>query len=680
MSLITIQHPYLRAVLPLVMVLFVLFYLPSGTCAQSYKQYVKAGDKAFAEQSWMQSLNYYAKALAFKPRKKTLLLQYALSAKELSAYDIAIPIFIELSKEKDAFFSVAAFHLGACYRLKGEYEKAISAYEQYIMQDKVDAQLKLDAITFIEDCKWAFNVVQSRTRDSVIHLNQKINGPWSEFAPWYHKDTLYFSSLRFDNKKDPITPSRKLSGVLYSIKGAKARTVPRQFNDPDRHTAHTITSLNGNFQVYTLCDYQQIGTAIICQLYLRTWDLKKKRWSKPTLLPESINFKGATSTQPTLQLLSSGKYRLIFVSNRPGGTGKNDLWYSDQQPDGSWGIPVPLSSINTKGNEGTPYFHNRSQVLYFSSDGRRGLGGYDIYKSEWDGNSFGEVSHLGYPINTSYNDLYYFINADSTHVYLSSNRPGSYYLDEINKACCNDIWAVLLEKPNIPNQPQKNTIDSSLIALIPNKESGIPNPLKIDAEPEPTTLEAFLPLRLYFHNDEPDKRTQKTTTKQTYGQSFANYYQLKTEYLQEYGKGLPDEARKLAGIQIEDFFEKEVRKGNDWLQRFSEILLDRLEQGDQVEIFVKGFTSPRAKSDYNLNLGKRRISAVRNHFSDWEDGIFQNFLATGQLKISERSFGETTASADVSDVLEDQRNSVYSPAAARERRVEIVEIKSNSRQ
>lgn len=627
----------------------------------------------------MPALNYYSKALAFKPKKKSLLLQYALAAKELSAFDVAIPILEDLSKENDKFFSAINFHLATCYRLKGEYDKAIIAYDQYLQQERTEEQLKAEAQLKKEECQWAIGVVKQKTKDSVIHLNQKINGPWSEFAPSFIRDTLYFSSLRFDNKKDPVNPPRKLSGVLYSIKGAKARTVPRQFNDPDRHTAHTTTSANGNFQVYTLCDYQQTGTEILCQLYMRTWEAKKKKWSKPVLLPESINPKSSTSTQPALQLLPNGKYRLYFISNRKGGTGKNDLWFCDQQSDGSWSTPMPVVALNTPGNEASPFFHLPSGILYFSSDGRKGLGGYDIYQSAWDGTKFGPVNHLGYPINSSYNDVYYFINSDSSHVYLSSNRPGSYYLDEINKACCNDIWAVLLDKPDNPDQPRKQTLDSGLIAQIPNKDNGIPQTLKVDAEPEPTTLEAFLPLRLYFHNDEPDKRTQRTTTKQTYEQSYQAYYALKSEYLREYGKGLPEDARNLAGIQIEDFFEKEIRKGNDWLQRFSEILLDKLEQGDQVEIFVKGFTSPRAKSDYNLNLGKRRISSVRNHFSDWQDGIFQNYLASGQLKISERSFGETTASADVSDALEDQRNSVYSPAAGRERRVEIVEIKRTSK-
>ena len=123
------------------------------------------------------------------------------------------------------------------------------------------------------------------------------------------------------------------------------------------------------------------------------------------------------------------------------------------------------------------------------------------------------------------------------------------------------------------------------------------------------------------------------------------------------------------------FFDNKVQKGYDHLFLFSNILLKRLNDGDQVEIFLKGFTSPRAKTDYNLYLSKRRISCVRNHFKTYADGIFQTYLKSGQLIISEKPFGETTASQGISDDLDDQRNSIYSVEASVERRVEIVEIK-----
>jgi outer membrane protein OmpA-like peptidoglycan-associated protein len=119
----------------------------------------------------------------------------------------------------------------------------------------------------------------------------------------------------------------------------------------------------------------------------------------------------------------------------------------------------------------------------------------------------------------------------------------------------------------------------------------------------------------------------------------------------------------------------EVKKGHDHLQLFSEILLKRLKTGERVEIVIKGYTSPRAKSDYNDNLAKRRISSLRNHFYEWQYAVLEPFLSNGKLVISESPYGESQAETGISDDLFDERNSIYSVGASRERRVEIIEVK-----
>ncbi|MCB0639856.1 MAG: hypothetical protein KDC54_24705, partial [Lewinella sp.] len=189
-------------------------------------------------------------------------------------------------------------------------------------------------------------------------------------------------------------------------------------------------------------------------------------------------------------------------------------------------------------------------------------------------------------------------------------------------------------------------------------------------EPElPNTLEEFLPLPLFFDNDQPDPRTRAVTTELTYTDTYEAYLSRQTAYFDEF----TDDPNGQEAL--EDFFTQDVEDGYRRLERFSEILLTLLEDGQTVEIFLKGYTSPRARGDYNLLLGKRRVSAVRNHFEQWRDGVFEPYLQDGQLIISEVSFGETRAAANVRDERAGDRASIYSPEAARERRVEIVEVK-----
>ncbi len=466
-------------------------------------------------------------------------------------------------------------------------------------------------------------------------------------------------------------PPRKIAKVLMSLRGSKGRTMKRSFNENLKHTAHTTFSKDGNRIYYTICDYKE-NAEIRCQLYYREKD-SRKRWGKAQKMPEDINLSDYTFTHPNIGTNEkTGEETLYFVSNRPGGKGKLDIWYCTVLKNGKFSEVKNINKINTAENDITPFYQNTTQTLFFSSDGYRSMGGYDIYKTKINDDELTEPEHTGYPLNSSYNDVYFTINKDSTLAYFSSNRLGSMYLDETNKSCCNDIYKVTFKTTDSIDLIPPVDDSLTLVFEIPDPEPIPPDPTE---EIPPSTLEDFLPLALYFDNDEPDKRTRRTITKKSYAETFMKYYDRKRDFVNEFSSGVPEGERTAAKININLFFENKVKRGFDYLDLFSQILLQRLEEGEKVEIFVKGFTSPRAKSDYNLHLGKRRISSVKNHFKTYNNSVFQSYLEKGQLIISERSFGETTVAEGVNDDLENQRLSIYSVEASLERRVEIVEIK-----
>ncbi|MEO1628382.1 MAG: hypothetical protein AAFV25_24765, partial [Bacteroidota bacterium] len=591
--------------------------------------------------------------------------------REFFAYELADEYYKKVYySNRKAEFPLLLFRMAETQRLMGQYDMALTYFDQYLKAHPSGSKAA-EARQQVANCQWAQELIGAPAAVTVSHLNKRVNTPYSEFGPVLRGDTLFYSSLRYDNYKDDHQPKRKYTKVLQSVRGGRGRPLSRGFNDKKYHTAHTTFSLDGKVMYYTLCEYVS-STNIRCAIYSRTKD-KRRRWTRPKKLPEGINAPGYTATQPNIAYDSINKREILFfTSNRPGGKGKLDIWYALPNSSGKFAKAQNAEAINTAEDDATPFFHKQSQTLFFSSKGRQGLGGYDVYSIPYDGKGWGEVRHGGYPLNSSYNDVYFSLNPDSTVAYLASNREGSLYLEKENKSCCNDIYKVQIfkdttEKNLVPEDSLTIVVDTPPVAVIP------PVPPKL--EPVPTTLEDFLPLALYFHNDEPDRRTRRTTTKKTYEQSYFDYYALKSNYLREYAGPLPETVRFQAETEMDDFFESKVRKGYDYLILFSDILLKRLEQGEQVEIFVKGFTSPRAKSDYNLALGKRRVSSVRNHFNTHMNGIFKPYLQSGKLIISEKSFGETTAAKSISDDLFDLRNSVYSIGAAKERRVEIVEIK-----
>lgn len=644
-----------------------------GVGAQTFRAYAIAGEKALKDKDYFAAMLYYGKALEQQPDHLPTLLLYADAAQASFSLELAAKTYEKLiQRDKAKQYPQAWFKLGQVYKILGQYDKAKIHFENYLQMQPNGSWLSL-AKTEIESCSWAMESLNQPLPFKVNTLGNKVNSDFSDFAPLLAGDTLYYSSYRFDLAKDKHKPRRKQTKLMFSVKGARGKALSNQLNVEGKHTAHIAFSIDKQRMYFTLCDF--VGaTNIRCAIYYREKD-KRKRW-KPemTKLPDSINVAGYTFTQPCIAYDSILKTEvLFFVSDRPGGQGGLDIWQAAVlKGDNKFGTPVNLAAINSTGNDVTPFFHQNSQTLYFSTDGRSGFGGYDVMEAKYAADQGWQPGKpLGAPFNSSYNDLYYVLLPDGKKGYLASNRTGTQYLDPKLKSCCNDIFEFAYVPPPPPKQP-----DTLGTPSLP----GVSNEFPVVAPPPPgppSRLEDFLPFALYFDNDEPDKRTRKTVTRRDYTQTFYPYYERREEYIAEYTRGLNNSELEQAEAAMESFFEDEVRKGQEWLLHFAQILSERLILGDSVEIFIKGFTSPRAESDYNLALGKRRISSLRNFFNTYENGVFQPFLNTSQLKITERSFGETTARKEVSDDLFDVKNSVFSIGAAKERRVEIVEIKTS---
>jgi len=164
----------------------------------------------------------------------------------------------------------------------------------------------------------------------------------------------------------------------------------------------------GNAFYFTRCESEDDG----CMIYESS--LTNGIWTRPEPLPRSINQPGSNARDPYL----NGD-TLIFSSDRNGGTGGYDIWLSTRDND-TWTEPVNIGNpVNTVFDERSPYFHAQDQILYFSSNGHPGLGKMDVFACNMVSH---EIFNLGKPFNSGYNDVSF-----STHNnkgYLASNRPG----------------------------------------------------------------------------------------------------------------------------------------------------------------------------------------------------------------------------------------------------------------
>jgi hypothetical protein len=151
------------------------------------------------------------------------------------------------------------------------------------------------------------------------------------------------------------------------------------------------------------------------------------------------------------------------------------------------------------------------------------------------------------------------------------------------------------------------------------------------------------------------------------------------KYQTEYSTGLEPVKAEIAKEDIENFFIEYVDQGVKDLELFRDLLLEELKNGSKINLTVKGFASPLAKTDYNVNLTKRRISSLVNYLREFDNGVFAPYLDGnaangGKVQFTQVPFGEYTANKLTSDNFHDQKNSVYSRSAAIERKIEIQSV------
>ncbi|MFM7814013.1 MAG: DUF1573 domain-containing protein, partial [Flavobacteriales bacterium] len=191
------------------------------------------------------------------------------------------------------------------------------------------------------------------------------------------------------------------------------------------------------------------------------------------------------------------------------------------------------------------------------------------------------------------------------------------------------------------------------------------------APSQPTSLRVML----YFHNDEPDPDTWLDQSTWTYQRAYASFMALQPNYQRD---------KSAAALQdMETFFTERVEGGWKRLDSLYTLTEQHLLRGDSVTIRVRGFASPRAQSEYNVHLSRRRISSFVNELKVVRDGQLAKYMQGAknrktQLAIEYLPFGESTSRAGVSDQLDDEPRSIYSLDAALERRIEIEAVFSSN--
>lgn len=292
------------------------------------------------------------------------------------------------------------------------YNEAISVSSKYIEIEKDDYKIK-EAINKIEICKFRQMQTQNPSIISPIRLDEAINTKKNEYFPTITAENNTILFTREIDRQEDIFISRKSDD-----KWTNAVSVSPLINTTSNEGAHSL-SADGMQMYFTRCTPE--GG---CDIYYTVKD-QSGYWMTPKPL-FAINSRYWES-QPCL---SADNKKLFFVSNRPGGFGKMDIWCSNLV-DNQWSKPYNLGKqINTKENEMSPFIHFDNQTFYFASDGHIGMGGFDIFYSKIiDDTTFSQPSNLGFPINNKSNQFRLIVDASGRNAYYSFQTDSIYGQD-----------------------------------------------------------------------------------------------------------------------------------------------------------------------------------------------------------------------------------------------------------
>ncbi|RYG05882.1 MAG: hypothetical protein EOO07_29635, partial [Chitinophagaceae bacterium] len=333
------------------------------------------------------------------------------------------------------------------------YDEAIKAFENFIANYKINDDFVAKAKLEIASSKYALYEMRYPRLFKIARLSNNINQAGSNYAPAIGSSELYFTSSR------PIGAE----GKNQILEGSKGQVRVFKKETPYVNTIYSVDIENPTAEKVSIqkinMDLRKMETAAATvhpngeMMFLTAWATDKeyqKRniyisrkegsgWGAPVVIGAEINISGFNSMQPSVT--RDGKY-LMFSSDSPGGLGGYDLWFATLRSDGTIGNAVNMGDkINTKEDEQAAYYLPATQKLLFSSNGRVGLGGFDFYEAFGDFVKWSKPENMGYPFNSSKDDIYFTaINSSGTDGYISSDR---------ESLCCLELFYIKTERISV---------------------------------------------------------------------------------------------------------------------------------------------------------------------------------------------------------------------------------------
>ncbi len=431
--------------------IFLLFFLFlfAGNVVFSQSS-LRRANKFYELNEFNAAVEAYIDILNKEPANLEALSKIADSYRMLNQMEEAAQFYEQIVQQR-GFDPIILFHYGKVLKALGKYEEAKKWFATYAEAYPGYGEQYISSCSFAQELQKANTIYEIK--------REYINSPEADFAPAFNNDKIVFASARTD-----IIPEsqRRKASVVAGVDNqlyVSGRTANGFLNKPEFfHTTVQYSknegplsfSKDGKWVAYTrnnfVNNHRQIPEAgMELSIYICSVD-RRGIWSEP--IPFSYNGSGFSTGYPCF---ADNGSTLYFASNRPDGYGGFDIFVS-RRDGNSWTVPKNLGPvINSSGNEISPFFDG--QEMYFASDWHEGLGGYDIFKVSKVGDNWRNFSNLGIGINSPRDDYGLIYDAVNNLGYFTSNRIDGKGNEDIYQFRKNTEDILITIKDGLTNEP-----------------------------------------------------------------------------------------------------------------------------------------------------------------------------------------------------------------------------------
>lgn len=600
------------------------------------------------------AINYYTPYADKNSKNATVQFHLAELHEKTRDYQNAAEYYLKAfeldNKNPDAFYR----HI-VMLKMTGDAELAKEKFNEFndlIRKNRYPAQWRRVIKEEIQSCDTAIALKNDPLPVEIIHAGPGINGPHAEFSPIpYQGDKMLYGAIketeiRYFHMDSTTTRRRLYVSEKVGDVWMDAGEWNAPFNSGKSHMVNGSFNKDESMFVFTRCN-ENWKKEMECGLWISY--NSSGGWSEPEKLSELINIPGYIVSQPALAFEPRKELDVLYyASNQAGGQGGMDIWYTyfDKRKK-AWRKPRNLGRrLNGEADEITPYYNQREKKLYFSSQSHPGMGGLDVYTSRGELQRFAKPINVGYPVNSSVDELYYVLKNDRESGYFVSNRKGGYQM--MNETCCDDIYEFKLsgvihlamqgfvmkvneedyltgDGDKLSNQSfNANFLDGVSVELFLIEDSA-----EVLMDKKTTSADG-----MYLMDFEPDKQYRVVLSRPGY---FSNHIDVDTR-----NKTVSDTIHQNVGMSeitgesivihniLYEFDSSDLTP--DAQNKIRTGILNILNENPLIVVEISSHTDDKGDADYNLKLSQQRAESVTKFLS--KNGIKSNRLRA-------KGYGET---------------------------------------